>query len=152
MDVPTPLVIVVVVALAAAVLWEIRRARARSAEPSALERLAVAPESLTEVRIQDGRLVAFHPVHGEQAVALGDVVAVAIDTDDSGPWDSDLHWIVQGEHGHVVVPLGATGEDVLLAWVQAQPGVDNEAIVAAMGSVAPARFLIWQRPAPVASG
>ena len=46
----------------------------------------------------------------------------------------------------MAAPLGATGEEVLLAWVQSQAGVDNEAIILAMGSTTIGRFVVWQRP------
>jgi hypothetical protein len=103
-------------------------------------------ESLHEVRIADGRLSVWHPVDDEVSVALADIAVVAIETDDSGPWGSDVRWVLRTADATVVIPLGATGEDALLDWVQSQPGVDNEAIIEAMGSTTIGRFPVWTRP------
>ena len=102
-------------------------------------------ESLHEVTLADGRLRVWHPVDGDHEVALDDVDRVAIETDDTGPWGSDVRWVIVAGDALVVIPLGATGEAALLDWVQSLPGVDNEAIIEAMGSTSIGRFPVWTR-------
>ena len=102
-------------------------------------------EALFEVRIADGRLVLWHPVEDEIAVPLADVDAVAIETDATGPFASDVRWLLRTADRTIVIPLGATGEDALLAWIQSLPDADNEAIIAAMGSTSLGRFPVWAR-------
>ena len=102
-------------------------------------------DALHEVRIADGRLRVWHPVDPERDIALADVSSVWIETDDSGPWGNDVRWVIVAGADTVVVPLGATGEDGLLAWIQSLPGVDNEAIIEAMGSTTIGRYPVWTR-------
>lgn len=132
--------------------WMRRRWPVTSADVARLPSLQQAVsvgrhEALFEVRIADGRLVLWHPVEDEIAVPLADVDAVAIETDASGPFASDVRWLLRAADRTIVIPLGATGEDVLLDWVQSLPGVDNEAIIAAMGSTTIGRFPVWTRGA-----
>lgn len=42
-------------------------------------------------------------------------------------------------------PKGTPGEEALIAELQALPGFDNEAMIAAMSSAGDAEFLYWER-------
>ena len=75
-----------------------------------------------------------------------DLGRVAIHTNDQGPFDVDLHWVLTSRDGRqsLSVPLGAPGEQELLAELQRRlPGFDNDAVVRAMSSTDNARFDVW---------
>lgn len=112
-----------------------------SASPPSRESRFVVSAGLDGVSLTDPR---GHAVH----VPVQDLLAVDIETNDSGPWGTDLWWIVtgSGEGQRCLVPGGATGEQELVEWVTALPGADSGQIVAAMGCTSPARFRIWTRP------
>ena len=81
-----------------------------------------------------------------ETVPWAELRAVLIETNDRGPWGPDVFWILIGQKGGAVVPMGATGERELLHRLQKLEGFDNEAVIAAMGSTDNARFLCWERP------
>lgn len=111
------------------------------------------PPALAEadfvVSLSDGEIIVQHPKGTVEQVKLAELRAVLIETNDSGPWGSDLWWILvgapgdDGNHG-CVFPGGASGEKEILHALQELPGFDNEAVIEAMGSTSNARFLCWQ--------
>lgn len=73
---------------------------------------------------------------------------VWVATSSDGPWAEDVYWLlVEANGGGCAVPGSLDGAKALLARLQDLPDFDNEAVVAAMGSTADARFLCWRRPA-----
>lgn len=71
---------------------------------------------------------------------------VAVITTDSGPFATDLFWILTDKEGRqsITVPMDAGGEDALLKAMQARlTGFDNMAVVEAMSSVESGLFQIW---------
>ena len=107
---------------------------------------AANPESLVVVRFDDEGVVVTPPNAEVQAITWEFVDRVAIETNDSGPWGSDVWWLLEGDGVRVAFPGGATGEQELLAELpQHFPGFRHEAVIAAMGSTADARFVCWTR-------
>lgn len=103
-------------------------------------------ESAFVVRLEDGAIVSRRPDGTCERVALSALAAVLIETDDSGPWGTDLWWILAGADGTgCIYPGGADGEQEILALLQALPGFDNAALIAAMTSTSNERFLCWKR-------
>jgi hypothetical protein len=89
--------------------------------------------------------VTYAPPGGEAHTVRWDSLrAVLIETTDQGPFLEDVWWILVDEEGHCVIPQEA-GSDVLLKRLQMLPGFDNEAVIAAMGSVENNIFVCWQR-------
>jgi len=89
--------------------------------------------------------ITYHRPDGTTcAVRWETLRAVLIETSDEGPFAEDLWWILIDAGGHCSIPQ-ETGTDALLARLQELPGFDNEAVIAAMGSVENQRFLCWQR-------
>jgi predicted metal-dependent HD superfamily phosphohydrolase len=78
-------------------------------------------------------------------VPWSDVETVGIRTTDAGPFDVDVwawFWLAEGRL--VEVPLGPGATDALFA---AFPGLDGDALVAALGSTSLRTFLLWRRSA-----
>jgi hypothetical protein len=82
---------------------------------------------------------------GEEAVAWADLAEVLILTTDEGPFAEDVFFALRAADGSgVLVGQGLATEHDLLEILQARlPGLDNEAIIAAMGSTENAQFRLW---------
>ena len=94
---------------------------------------------------RDGMRV--HSADGsEETLRWQDLGSVAIVTNDRGPFEVDLHWVLTSRDGrqNLALPLGAPGEKELLAELQRRlPGFDNDAVIRAMGSTDNATFDVW---------
>jgi len=98
------------------------------------------------VTVSETEIVNHRPEGTVERVALAELKAVLIETNDSGPWGADVWWILLGSglESGCVFPGGATGEQDVLERLQQLPGFDNEAVIKAMGSTDHQRFLCWQ--------
>lgn len=102
-------------------------------------------ESLWEVSVRDGSIVCQNP-HGEtKAIQLADIVSVKIETDDSGPWESDVWWMISSRTEAITFPSGAQGEHAVLAELQKLTDFDNNAVTRAMCSSEPNTFVCLSR-------
>ena len=102
------------------------------------------PEAAFVVNVTDEGVASRRPNGYIEAVTWTDLRAVLIETNDEGPIGPDVFWILVWRQGGCVIPQGATGEDALLIRLQALPGFDNDALIAAMSSTANQRFLCWR--------
>ncbi len=102
-----------------------------------------AETSLQVELTEDG--VIYHQSDGVSRTVLWDELqAVLLQTTDEGPFAEDVWWILVDDDGHCVIPQGASGEAELLVQLQHLPGFDNDAVIAAMGSVENKQFVCWQ--------
>ena len=101
------------------------------------------PESLTVVTFDDAG------VRGEAwSIAWPALERVEIHTTDAGPLFPDVFWVLRtasAASAAYAVPQGATGETELFERLQKLPGFDNEAVIAAMGSVENRSWVCWTR-------
>lgn len=107
-----------------------------------------APEQGFRVEITAEAVACHRPDGRVESVRWDELRAVLLESTDEGPLAIDIWWILVGQRGGCVIPQGAQGEEHLLARLQALPGFDNEAVIAAMLSVENQRFLCWERAAP----
>jgi hypothetical protein len=79
-------------------------------------------------------------------MTIGDLAAVVIETNDSGPWGDDVFWHLLGraEGSALSIPQSAEDFSPLLARLQSLPGFDSGAVIEAMGSTALNAFLCWE--------
>jgi hypothetical protein len=90
--------------------------------------------------------VTYHQPNGEaRMVRWDELIAVLIETTDQGPFVEDVWWILIDHSGHCIIPQDVGGEPLLLR-LQALPGFDNDAVIAAMSSVENKLLVCWQRP------
>ena len=102
-------------------------------------------EASSQVELTDDG-VTYHPGAGGSRTILWDNLrAVLLQTTDEGPFVEDVWWILSDDDGDCVIPQGANGETELLLRLQQLPGFDNDAVIAAMGSVDNKQFVCWQR-------
>jgi hypothetical protein len=109
-------------------------------------RAALMFERQVIVKIDDAGIAAAYPGGEIQAIAWSEVQCVAIETNDSGPWDADVWWLLEGESTRCAYPGGATGEQEALAeYPNRFHGFSDAAVIEAMGSTSNARFVCWRR-------
>lgn len=111
--------------------------------------MAALAESAFVVTVTETEIVNRRPNGEIERVALEDLSAILIETNDSGPFGPDVWWWLLGssqKKSGCVFPQGATGKDSMLAFAQKLPGFDNRMFMEAMCSTENQRFLCWRRP------
>ncbi|MCC6457412.1 MAG: hypothetical protein IT328_20825 [Caldilineaceae bacterium] len=108
--------------------------------------MAVQAGAPSQVELSDTGVTYYRSDGITRTVVWNDLHAVFIATTDEGPFDEDVWWILVDSDGQCLIPQDASGEEELFLRLQALPGFDNEAFIAAMGSVENRQFLCWQRP------
>jgi hypothetical protein len=97
------------------------------------------------VRIENNEIINERPEGKIERVSLSGLKAVIIETNDTGPWGTDVLWILVGaDETGCVFPNGATGGMEILEIMQKLPGFDNKAVIQAMASISNQRFLCWK--------
>ena len=92
------------------------------------------------------REVGYLAPEGGAFVSLDDLLKLEIVTNNRGPAEDDVFWVLTHRGGDpVAIPASAKGSDLLFDAFAALKGVDFEEAVRAMGSTDNARFLIWER-------
>ncbi len=106
------------------------------------------PEARFSVVVTDTEIINHRPEGKIERVAFADLLAVIIETNDSGPLGTDVWWILVGRSAGsgCVFPGGATGEKQAVEALQRLPGFDNEEFIKAMTCVENARFVLWRAP------
>lgn len=127
--------------MASRTLERMRHPERHPAEP----RARLEPESRFVLRVSDLEVLCERPDGKVERVGWADLQRVEVVTTSDGPFAPDVFWVLHGTDGGCVVPQGATGDGHLLERLQALPGFDNEALIAAMSSTSRATFLCWQR-------
>jgi hypothetical protein len=97
---------------------------------------------VVEVTLTD-HIVCRAPGQPDQHIAISDLGAVYVETNDSGPWGADVWWILDDVAGktQVAFPQLASGEDAVLERLRALAGFE----VKGMNSTENARFLCWKK-------
>ena len=88
------------------------------------------------LRIPDGR---------QFTVSWSELVGVAIQTTDEGPFQPDVFWVLGTKESSLRIPHGAKGDEKLLHRLQQLSGFDNKAFISAMGSADNNLFICWQK-------
>jgi len=111
---------------------------------------ALYPESLHVVTTDTAGVACRHPDGQVESIAWDDLDAVVVETNDTGPFGTDVLWLLVGKAGRggCVVPQGATGERELLDALFRLPGFDSEQFIAAMACTEDRTFVCWRRPPP----
>ena len=99
------------------------------------------PERAVHVRLTDAGLEVLCPGEGAQYMAWSDVSRILVKTNDSGPWGSDVWWVLEGGAVTCGFPQGATGESAALDEIERRfSGFE----VKGMNSVENATFVCWE--------
>jgi hypothetical protein len=102
-------------------------------------------EKKWNVDLRDGFLHVVSPGRKRAKIRLTDVIGIAIETNDSGPWGSDVIWHVSDGDFTLHFPMGATGEPEILDVFQRLPGFDNQEMIDAMSSTRNEIFVVYRK-------
>ncbi len=104
------------------------------------------PEGQWVVDVGPERIQVTDAAGGTTALAKAKLAAVAIETNDSGPWGADVWWLLFDANDQLACafPQGATGEDAVIDYLVALPEFDHEQMTNAMRSTANAIFPVWR--------
>ncbi len=80
-----------------------------------------------------------------QTLSWKDLVRVEVRTNDSGPWGWDYCWVLLGAKDEVAFPLGATGQDKILAKLQSLTDSDQEQFYQGANCTSNQTFVCWER-------
>jgi hypothetical protein len=106
------------------------------------------PESRWGLALRDGAVELNAPDGPSQRVLLNDLTGVAVETNDTGPWGTDVWWLLFGKNNKVAVafPQGSTGGKDIVDALMALPGFDHQAMISAMACTANQVFPLWRAP------
>jgi hypothetical protein len=77
----------------------------------------------------------------EEELSFNEIDKIIIETNDSGPWNSDVLWKIYSKDKLLIVPLGCSGESLMLEKFQSFLDFDNEKFIEAMTSTENNTFL-----------
>jgi hypothetical protein len=82
-----------------------------------------------------------------QQISWGELKAVVIETNDRGPWEEDVYFILfsDSKEHFCAIPQCSKGTQELLARLQQLAGFDNEAVISSMGCTSKRSFLCWEK-------
>jgi hypothetical protein len=105
------------------------------------------PEALWVVSVEPYHVQVTEDAGRTTTLAKSDMIGVAIETNDTGPWGADVWWLLFGCEGQLACafPQGATGESGALDYFTRLPDFDHGQMVRAMGSTANAVFPVWTK-------
>lgn len=106
---------------------------------------AVPRTSFDAVTFDSERITRILADGKTEAVTWADLKTITIVTTDQGPFVDDVFWLLEGNASGCVLPAEAQGMKELLPRLQALPGFDNMAVIAAMSSAQNAKFVCWSR-------
>lgn len=94
------------------------------------------------VSIDGSVIVTSDGLGDERKMAICDLSRVVVATDDSGPWDADVVFLLYAREADAtcLFPLEANGTDSFVAWMSNQSGYNDRELARAMGSTRLARF------------
>jgi hypothetical protein len=103
------------------------------------------PESRVMVGFNDEKIWCTCPGAPDQAMLWTELIVVAIETTDEGPFAPDVFWVLGAKDKTVIYPGGATGDQEMLKRLQLLPGFNNEAVIAAAGCTDNNVFVCWEK-------
>ena len=108
----------------------------------------LGPESRWVLRLRDGAIELIVSEGESHRILLSELVGIAIETNDTGPFSADVWWLLFGKGDKVAVafPQGSTGEKDVVDVLMALPGCDHEAMINAMTCTTNQVFPIWRAP------
>ncbi len=107
------------------------------------------PESRLVIAIEGDTISVTSDGGQIKSVTKGDLSGVAIETNDSGPWGTDVWWLLFGTRDQLACafPQGATGEKATVDYLMSLPSFDHSEMIKAMASTGNAVFSVWRRAA-----
>lgn len=87
-------------------------------------------ERQVEVRFDEAGISAAYPDGAVQIISWSEIDRVAIETNDSGPWNADVWWFLESDKNRCTYPQGATGDSEAMAeYPKRFPGFSDAAVI-----------------------
>lgn len=83
--------------------------------------------------------------HGSTSVAIADLVRIEVRTNDRGPLEDDMFWLLSTASATLEVPSGIPGEEDLWPILKRLPGFDYGKVAEASSSIENRTFLCWAK-------
>jgi len=104
------------------------------------------PESKWVVDIKNEELISINYQKEVMKFPINSIKKIVIETNDSGPWGTDLWWKVFSiQEEPMIIPNGATGESEMIEKFEKIEGFSNDALAKAMSCVLNAEFICLDR-------
>jgi hypothetical protein len=104
------------------------------------------PEALSRVACDEAGVSLTTPQGRVEHLPWSRLAAVEVHTNDSGPWGTDVWFVLHGDGAGLAIPHGATGDSELVEHLQRLPDFDHTALLEAMVSTENRVFRCWTRP------
>ena len=104
----------------------------------------LTPESKWIVEINGSKIKTIDYDGIEKSLDMHKIDQIIIETNDSGPWGTDVWWRILGRDGLLSYPGGATGESKMLKNFERLPNFNHGKLIRAMNSTDNAEFVIWK--------
>jgi len=102
-------------------------------------------EERWQVKILTDILEVVDPNQDIQRIRLKDIQGIAIETNDSGPFGTDVIWYLSDGVSTISFPMGVTGETDAMNILQTLDGFDNQELINAMGCTDNKTFILLNR-------
>lgn len=98
------------------------------------------------VQMDEVMISVIHPYGEVQSVNWDAINSIAIHTNDGGPYNIDLWWVLSTAESHCMWPFGAAGETQAMEEVTKRfPDINERVLTMAYGSTEEADFVCWER-------
>ncbi len=114
-----------------------------SSNKSQIGQSSKSPYAAVKVWFDEERAWSHWPDKEPQSAAWSELIGVAVETTDQGPFVEDVWWHLATKEGVVTYPSEATGAGELLKRLQDIPTFNNERLIQAMSSTSNQTFILW---------
>lgn len=104
------------------------------------------PESQFVLTVNQTEILNMRPEGQIERIAISDLKAVIIETNDTGPLGIDVWFLLLGSNTEsgCIFPQGATGEQAVLDTLFQLPSFNHQEFIKAMSCTENKHFLCWQ--------
>jgi len=104
-----------------------------------------SPYAKVKVSFDEESAFVQWPDKAAEAICFKDLIGVAVETTDKGPFIEDVWWHLASPEKVVTYPSEATGADKILNRLQQLPTFNNERLIQAMSSTDNKTFILWDK-------
>ncbi|MBU2876447.1 hypothetical protein [Aliiglaciecola lipolytica] len=102
-----------------------------------------SPYAAIKVCFDEKNVWVHWPEKEPQSIAWNELIGVAVETTDEGPFVEDVWWHLATKDGVITYPSEATGAGEFLRRLQDIPTFNNERLIKSMSSTENQTFILW---------